>query len=45
AKAKKPAPTATPKQADSAQLPPPAAAPAAPASGTVAVPPLPSKTI
>jgi len=44
AKAKKPAPTATPKQPDSAQLPP-AAAPAAAPAGTVAVPPLPSKTI
>ncbi len=43
AKAKKPTTTAAPKQPDSAQLPP-AAAPA-PASGTVAVPPLPSKTI
>lgn len=43
-KAKKPvAPTAT-KQPDSAQLPP-AASPAAAPSGTVAVPPLPSKTI
>jgi hypothetical protein len=42
AKAKKPAtPTATPKQPDSAQLPPAAATP----TGTVAVPPLPSKTI
>jgi len=48
AKTKKPAPTAAPKQPDSAQLaPPPAVAPtAAPApAGTVAVPPLPSKTI
>ncbi len=46
AKAKKPAVAPTPKQPDSAQLAPPAAAPApAPAAGTVAVPPLPSKTI
>lgn len=44
AKAKKPATTAAPKQPDSAQLPP-AAAPAAAPAGTVAVPPLPSKTI
>lgn len=43
-KAKKPAATATPKAPDSAQLPP-AAAPTAAPSGTVAVPPLPSKTI
>jgi peptidoglycan hydrolase CwlO-like protein len=42
-KAKKPA-TATSKAPDSAQLPP-AAAPTASPSGTVAVPPLPSKTI
>lgn len=41
AKAKKPTTTA-PKQPDSAQLAPPAAAPS---SGTVAVPPLPQKTI
>jgi hypothetical protein len=45
-KAKKPATTtpATPKQPDVGQLAPPAYAPA-PAGGTVAVPPLPSKTI
>lgn len=41
AKAKKPA-TTTPKQPDSAQLAPPAAAPS---SGPVVVPPLPQKTI
>jgi hypothetical protein len=40
AKAKKPAPTATPKQPDLGQLPP-----AATPTGTVTVPPLPSKTI
>lgn len=45
AKAKKPAPAATPKQPDSAQLAPPAAAPTSAPAGTVAVPPLPSKTI
>jgi hypothetical protein len=44
AKTKKPAATTAPKQPDSAQLPP-AAAPAATPTGTVAVPPLPSKTI
>lgn len=51
-KTKKPAPASAPKQADSAQLPPPAATPPAPAaappSGTIAIPPLPplpSKTI
>ncbi len=44
AKTKKPTATATPKQPDSAQLPP-AAAPTSAPSGTVAVPPLPSKTI
>jgi|GEM_PF-622588 len=43
-KAKKPATTAAPKQPDLGQLPP-AAAPAATPTGTVAVPPLPSKTI
>ena len=44
AKTKKPmtTPTAAPKQPDSAQLAPPAAAPS---SGPVAVPPLPQKTI
>ena len=44
AKTKKPTttPTAAPKQPDSAQLAPPAIAPS---SGTVAVPPLPQKTI
>jgi hypothetical protein len=42
AKTKKPAtPTATPKQPDLGQAPPAAATP----TGTVAVPPLPSKTI
>jgi hypothetical protein len=48
AKTKKPttSPTAAPKQPDSAQLAPPAAPTSAPApAGTVAVPPLPSKTI
>ena len=48
AKTKKPTttPTATPKQPDSAQLAPPAAPTSAPApAGSVAVPPLPSKTI
>lgn len=43
-KAKKPAATTAPKLPDSAQLPP-ASAPAATPTGTVAVPPLPSKTI
>ncbi len=45
-KTKKPATTtpAAPKQPDVGQLAPPAAAPA-PSSGTVAVPPLPQKTI
>ena len=45
-KTKKPATTTptTPKQPDVGQLAPPAHAPA-PAGGTVAVPPLPSKTI
>jgi hypothetical protein len=47
AKTKKPISTPTvPKQPDSAQLTPPAAPTSAPATGgTVAVPPLPSKTI
>ena len=47
AKTKKPISTPTvPKQPDSAQLAPPAAPTSAPApAGTVAVPPLPSKTI
>jgi hypothetical protein len=47
AKTKKPMSTPTvPKQPDSAQLAPPAAPTSAPATGgTVAVPPLPSKTI
>lgn len=44
AKTKKAPTTAAPKQPDSAQLTPPAAPAAAPA-GTVAVPPLPQKTI
>jgi hypothetical protein len=46
AKPKKPTKaTSAPKQPDSAQLAPPAAAPTAAPAGTVAVPPLPSKTI
>jgi hypothetical protein len=48
AKTKKPttSPTTAPKQPDSAQLAPPAAPTSAPApAGSVAVPPLPSKTI
>jgi hypothetical protein len=44
AKTKKPTATTAPKQPDLGQLPP-AAAPAATPTGTVAVPPLPSKTI
>jgi len=45
-KTRKPAAATAPKQPDLGQLAPPAAAPAAtPSGGTVAVPPLPSKTI
>ncbi len=45
-KTKKPGASAAPKQPDLGQLTPPPAAPAAtPPGGTVAVPPLPSKTI
>ena len=45
-KAKKPATPVAAKQPDVGQLAPPAAAPApAPSNGTVAVPPLPQKTI